>query len=243
MHWSERSETSIPIMIANETAIFANSQRKRLGSTKDCSDPNSFEERAFPQDCHTGMGPCIESSTTIRFISQTLRWSDMVIATILLLQPFVSIARFSTQFVMLPNQMTIEPICVQVSPVGWYRPGEVAPKLLCVPGSVDSRSRRRRSRLCDGLLLFDCSIAKKPTSTNGFDKVNRRTTTALSKLNCRVPLLAGLRASSALKDQSPTVKTLLLRRLRSNGTQPDNLAVTMLYLLVTSAVVSRCFSN
>jgi len=42
----------------------------------------------------------------------------------------------------------------------------------------------------------------------------------LSKLNFRVPLLARLRASSALKNQVPTVKTLLLRRLRSNGTQP-----------------------
>lgn len=49
------------------------------------------------------------------------------------LQPFVSIARFSTQFVFLPYQMTIEPICAEVSPLGWYRPGDCAPKLLYQP--------------------------------------------------------------------------------------------------------------
>jgi hypothetical protein len=46
-----------------------------------------------------------------------------------LIQPFASIARFGTQFVFLPYQMTIEPVCKQVSPVGWYLPGDVTPKL------------------------------------------------------------------------------------------------------------------
>ena len=45
------------------------------------------------------------------------------------IQPFASIARFGTQLAFLPYQMTIEPICTEVSPLGWYRPGECAPKL------------------------------------------------------------------------------------------------------------------
>lgn len=46
-----------------------------------------------------------------------------------LIQPFASIARFGTQFCFLPYQMTIDPPCVEVSPLGWYRPGDCAPKL------------------------------------------------------------------------------------------------------------------
>jgi hypothetical protein len=44
-------------------------------------------------------------------------------------QPFVSAARFSGQLVMLPYQMTIDPILKPTYTLGWYRPGDVAPKL------------------------------------------------------------------------------------------------------------------
>ena len=46
-----------------------------------------------------------------------------------LIQPFASIGRFSTQLVFLPYQMTIDPPCREVYSLGWYRPGECAPKL------------------------------------------------------------------------------------------------------------------
>jgi len=46
-----------------------------------------------------------------------------------LVQPFVSGARFTGQLLALPYQMTIDPIDKPVYALGWYRPGEVAPKL------------------------------------------------------------------------------------------------------------------
>ena len=46
-----------------------------------------------------------------------------------LIQPVASIARFSTQLLFLPYQMTIDPPCREVYTLGWYRPGECAPKL------------------------------------------------------------------------------------------------------------------
>ena len=56
-----------------------------------------------------------------------------------LVQPVVSIARFGTQFVMLPYQMTIDPPFAIQSPLGFYRPGDVTPKLLYqVPLNVEA---------------------------------------------------------------------------------------------------------
>lgn len=43
-------------------------------------------------------------------------------------QPFVSVAKFSTQLAGLPYQMTIDPVCKKMYPLGYYRPGECAPK-------------------------------------------------------------------------------------------------------------------
>lgn len=45
------------------------------------------------------------------------------------LQPVVSSARFTGQIVMLPYQMAITPPWELHSPLGWYRPGDVVPKL------------------------------------------------------------------------------------------------------------------
>jgi hypothetical protein len=44
-------------------------------------------------------------------------------------QPFVSIARFSGQFLMLPYQMTLDPVCTPKYSLGYYRPGDCAPFL------------------------------------------------------------------------------------------------------------------
>ncbi len=45
-------------------------------------------------------------------------------------QPFASIAKFSVQLVGLPYQMAIDPVCKKMYPLGYYRPGECAPKLI-----------------------------------------------------------------------------------------------------------------
>jgi len=45
-----------------------------------------------------------------------------------LVQPFVSVGRFGLQRVGLPYQMTIDPVCKERYTLGWYRPGECAPK-------------------------------------------------------------------------------------------------------------------
>jgi hypothetical protein len=46
-----------------------------------------------------------------------------------LVQPFDSVGRFGLQLVGLPYQMTIDPACRKIYTLGWYRPGECAPKL------------------------------------------------------------------------------------------------------------------
>ncbi len=43
-------------------------------------------------------------------------------------QPFVSGGRFVTQLMGLPYQMTLHPLCSKRYTLGWYRPGECAPK-------------------------------------------------------------------------------------------------------------------
>jgi hypothetical protein len=46
-----------------------------------------------------------------------------------LIQPFASVGKFGLQLVHLPYQMAINPVWKRVYPLGWYRPGECAPKL------------------------------------------------------------------------------------------------------------------
>lgn len=46
-----------------------------------------------------------------------------------LVQPFASVGLFSLQLAGLPYQMSIDPICKDIYPLGYYRPGECAPKL------------------------------------------------------------------------------------------------------------------
>ncbi|MEI8379057.1 MAG: hypothetical protein WCJ09_02945 [Planctomycetota bacterium] len=46
-----------------------------------------------------------------------------------MLQPVISSARFTTQIALLPYQMAITPPWEMQSPLGWYRPGDVVPKL------------------------------------------------------------------------------------------------------------------
>ena len=46
-----------------------------------------------------------------------------------LVQPVASIGRFGVQLLSMPYQMTIDPPCREVYSLGWYRPGECAPKL------------------------------------------------------------------------------------------------------------------
>lgn len=50
-----------------------------------------------------------------------------------LVQPIASVARFGTQLVFLPYQMTIDPINRPMYALGWYRPGDCAPKLRYQP--------------------------------------------------------------------------------------------------------------
>jgi len=45
-----------------------------------------------------------------------------------LVQPFVSVGKFGLQLVGLPYQMTIDPVCKKQYALGWYNPGECAPK-------------------------------------------------------------------------------------------------------------------
>jgi hypothetical protein len=43
-------------------------------------------------------------------------------------EPFFSLARFGAQVVGLPYQMALDPVCKHQYALGWYRPGDFAPK-------------------------------------------------------------------------------------------------------------------
>lgn len=88
--------------------------------------PRVFQEREFPDIA-------LPWEAT-QFFYHPLYFSDPALeryghAHRPLIQPIASIARFGTQFILLPYQMTIDPICKQESPLGFYRPGDCAPKL------------------------------------------------------------------------------------------------------------------
>jgi hypothetical protein len=44
-----------------------------------------------------------------------------------LIQPFFSAAKFAVQFVGLPYQMSIDPVCKRRYVLGWHRPGQFVP--------------------------------------------------------------------------------------------------------------------
>ena len=85
-----------------------------------------FPERAFPQVVKPWEAP--------NFFNYPLYFEDPALERSghshrPIIQPIVSIGRFSTQLICLPYLMTLDPPCREVYSLGWYRPGECAPKL------------------------------------------------------------------------------------------------------------------
>ena len=85
-----------------------------------------FPERAFPA--------VVKSWEAPNFFHYPLYFEDPALERYghthrPLIQPLVSIGRFSTQLICLPYLMTLDPPCREVYSLGWYRPGECAPKL------------------------------------------------------------------------------------------------------------------
>jgi hypothetical protein len=86
-----------------------------------------FEPRVFPASTYTWQASNI--------FYQPLYFEDPDLeryghAWPFFIQPIVSSVRFTTQAVGLPYQMVIDPCCCRVYPLGYYRPGECAPKLI-----------------------------------------------------------------------------------------------------------------
>lgn len=88
--------------------------------------PRTYEERSFP--------PVTLAWEASNFYFYPLYFSDPALeryghAHHPLIQPFASIARVGVQFVFLPYQATILQPLKPESPLGYYRPGDCAPKL------------------------------------------------------------------------------------------------------------------
>ncbi len=45
-----------------------------------------------------------------------------------LVEPFVSLGKFSAQFIGMPYQLALHPVCERQYTLGWYRPGDCVPK-------------------------------------------------------------------------------------------------------------------
>jgi len=90
-----------------------------------------FSEGAFPQRNFPGLVYQWEPSN---FYHYPLYFEDVPLERYghtyhPVIQPVVSIAKFSTQLIFLPYQMTLDPICTPKYALGYYRPGDCAPKL------------------------------------------------------------------------------------------------------------------
>jgi hypothetical protein len=86
-----------------------------------------FEPRVFPASTYTWQASNV--------FYQPLYFEDPDLeryghAWPFFIQPVVSSVRFATQAVGLPYQAVIDPPCCRVYPLGFYRPGECAPKLI-----------------------------------------------------------------------------------------------------------------
>lgn len=70
-----------------------------------------------------------------------------------LVQPAVSVGRFGVQVVGLPYHMTLDPVCRRVYSLGWYRPGECAPKLFYQP-ELNGQAAVVEAGVVTGLILL-----------------------------------------------------------------------------------------
>jgi hypothetical protein len=87
----------------------------------------SFQPRVFPASTYTWQASNV--------FYQPLYFEDPDLeryghAYPFFIQPIVSSVRFTVQAIGLPYQQVIDPPCCRVYPLGFYRPGECAPKLI-----------------------------------------------------------------------------------------------------------------
>jgi hypothetical protein len=87
----------------------------------------AFQPRAFPPSTYTWQASNI--------FYQPLYFEDPDLeryghAYPFFIQPIVSSVRFTVQAIGLPYQAVIDPPCCRVYPLGFFRPGECAPKLI-----------------------------------------------------------------------------------------------------------------
>lgn len=70
-------------------------------------------------------------------------------------EPVFSVARFGVQFVSLPYQIALDPVWRRQYDLGWYRPGDFAPKLIYQP-PLNARAAATAAGVYTGLsfLLF-----------------------------------------------------------------------------------------
>lgn len=68
-------------------------------------------------------------------------------------EPVYSMARFSAQFIGLPYQMALDHACRHQYALGWYRPGDFAPKLIYQP-PLNARAAATAAGVYTGLFLL-----------------------------------------------------------------------------------------
>ncbi len=67
-------------------------------------------------------------------------------------EPAFSMARFGVQFVSLPYQIALDPVWKRQFALGWYRPGDFAPKLIYQP-PLNARAAATAAGVYTGLFL------------------------------------------------------------------------------------------
>lgn len=68
-------------------------------------------------------------------------------------QPFVSMGKFGGQVLMLPYQMSLNPACRKKYALGYYRPGECAPKK-CYQLPLSAKAAAAQAGVMSGMILL-----------------------------------------------------------------------------------------
>ncbi len=92
---------------------------------------NQFTPRSFPEFTYSFEATNVFSNPLYFEDAPLERYGHRLPG---LIQPIASVARFGTQVVFMPYQMTVKPLNTKIYPLGWYTPGDCVPYRLYKPG-------------------------------------------------------------------------------------------------------------
>ncbi len=113
-------------------------------------EPGAYMPRMFPPSCFAWCASNIWYNPLYFQDVQLERYGHTYCEP---LQPLVSVGRFGVQLIALPYQMGIDPPCKKDYALGYYRPGDCAPKL-CYQPPLSARGALYEAGVVTGLFFI-----------------------------------------------------------------------------------------